>query len=969
MYRLLTAVMLLSLLVLSAAQGANFVKNGDFSRPSALNAQVPADWNVPDGGAWKLAPGAGPQGAGALQYQGDGKAVAAARSACDYIAPTSLCVLKFQYRTAGPLKPVVRILDLGRKQQVARVDLAGADKWTAGELKFRTSTADAGLELYADLAHVDGKDAAAGQVWFAQLTVTVEAGPDTGLAPVPDLGENLALHKPYTMTPGSYGLCTDPGDKTQLTDGVYTQGYFWTQASTVGWGSNSTALVTIDLGQDYPIKGISYNTAAGVAGVTWPRAIRVYTSPDGKSWAEAGDLVQHYLAHSQFPPVGVYTTRKIWSDKLATHGRYVAIAVEPDSSYAFVDEIEVFRGPDSLLQAQAAVAWTGDLKGFLDQRLIDGLITAQMRRELAAVKADIEQLPAYKITGPRLKAEMLSEAIAKMPSQNMEGFKAILPQNDLEREIFKLQASVWREQGKPALRVWTKQRWEMLEPAEEPANSKPPVVSVHMMNNETRSGVINVTNAGEQDATLRLTVADLPGGANPDYVKVYEVLTVGTRRFVAVSAAMPEARRAAGQWLIRVPSGMTRQVWISLSPKNVAPGQYAGKVRLSSTTARVAEVPLNLTVYPLRFPDETTLLVGGWEYTDADECYGIRKTNRDAVISFLQQYYVNAPWGGSSSLPHGKFNSAGQMTEKPDTARFDNWVRQWPKAKMYLIFLAVPDNFDGQKMGTPAFNAMVGEWAKFWAAHMTELGLKPSQLGLLIVDEPNNKSQYDVITAWARAIEAAAPELVTWEDPQPTEDKDCLEMFSAVDVLCPHRAQWLASDPWFSEMFLKQRDAGKKLWFYSAAGPARSFDPYSYYLLQEWHAFQVGAIGSNYWAFGDSGGVNCWNEYPAQGNGPYCPVYLDDTSITTAKWMEAVREGIQDFEYLTMLKTRVAELERKGVPAAKLARAKALLVSGPARVMALEKKDNYRWDETKDRGMQDVVRIEILKALVELTKL
>jgi hypothetical protein len=47
---------------------------------------------------------------------------------------------------------------------------------------------------------------------------------------------NIALHCPYTLQPApNYRYCTDPDDRIQLTDGNYTQGYFWTQKSTVGW--------------------------------------------------------------------------------------------------------------------------------------------------------------------------------------------------------------------------------------------------------------------------------------------------------------------------------------------------------------------------------------------------------------------------------------------------------------------------------------------------------------------------------------------------------------------------------------------------------------------------------------------------------------------------------------------------------------------------------------------------------------
>ena len=135
-----------------------------------------------------------------------------------------------------------------------------------------------------------------------------------------------------------------------------------------------------------------------------------------------------------------------------------------------------------------------------------------------------------------------------------------------------------------------------------------------------------------------------------------------------------------------------------------------------------------------------------------------------------------------------------------------------------------------------------------------------------------------------------------------------------------------------------------------------------------WHCFKIGAKGSCFWAFGDNGRVSCWNEYPATGNGPYCPIYLDDTSVTAAKYMEAIREGVQDYEYLTMLRARVEELEGQGVAQDTLATAKELLATACDRVLAMEEGANYRWDEVKGRGVADRVRIEILSVLAELTK-
>lgn len=103
--------------------------------------------------------------------------------------------------------------------------------------------------------------------------------------------ENLAHAKPYTLHPRpNYSHCTDPGDKTQLTDGQVTSGYFWTQKTTVGWNRARPVEITIDLEQDSPIRGLSFQTAAGVAGVGWPISIQVLVSIDGYAYHALGDL-------------------------------------------------------------------------------------------------------------------------------------------------------------------------------------------------------------------------------------------------------------------------------------------------------------------------------------------------------------------------------------------------------------------------------------------------------------------------------------------------------------------------------------------------------------------------------------------------------------------------------------------------------------------------------------------------------
>jgi len=162
-------------------------------------------------------------------------------------------------------------------------------------------------------------------------------------------GKNIARGKPYTLSPRpNYRHCTDDGDTEQLTDGAYSEGYFWVQKSTVGWNNAGLADITIDLGKVQPLAGVSYNTAAGVAGVAWPNSILIYVSDDGDKWWLVGELMALSARHGS-PPRDGYAVHRFWTGDLQTRGRYVKLLVAAGSAYTFCDEVEVYRGSDKFL--------------------------------------------------------------------------------------------------------------------------------------------------------------------------------------------------------------------------------------------------------------------------------------------------------------------------------------------------------------------------------------------------------------------------------------------------------------------------------------------------------------------------------------------------------------------------------------------------------------------------------------------
>ena len=167
--------------------------------------------------------------------------------------------------------------------------------------------------------------------------------------------ENAALgkHVSFLPVPPNYGHCTDTDDEKQLTDGKYVTGpgQMWLHKGCVGWGNSGGKPrgVKIDLGADTPIVGFAWNVASGSAGVRFPQSILVYVSLDGENWAFAGDLLGKALTLRAMPAPGTYSVYKAWTDDMPCHGRWVMFVVQ-QALYTFVDEVEVYRGSDDLLE-------------------------------------------------------------------------------------------------------------------------------------------------------------------------------------------------------------------------------------------------------------------------------------------------------------------------------------------------------------------------------------------------------------------------------------------------------------------------------------------------------------------------------------------------------------------------------------------------------------------------------------------
>jgi hypothetical protein len=660
------------------------------------------------------------------------------------------------------------------------------------------------------------------------------------------------------------------------------------------------------------------------------------------------------------------------TNELHTRGRYVAFLMLPlaGSAYTFVDEVEVFRGPASLLNVEPSGKPIPNVREYAEHGRIERAVRIRWRDDADALAEQIRRAPldaamqaqfTQRLT--KLREQCNAATVAGGPE-----LEAVLPIGPVHAQLFQLQAELWHALKLAPLAAWVPPTWDPVELIGVPPAAAAGQVDVHLMRGEWRASAVNLANSTAATSQVVIRFEGLPGGAAPKLVTLHEVPWTDTSHAKPVAAALPESPRSAAGWTVTVLPGLVRQVWLTWRTTDLTPGDYRGTLVVEPRAKPALRIPVRLKVWPLEFPAKTTLGLGGWCYTNGRGYSGVNPENRPAFLQHLKERFVNTPWAGGSVLLNFKVSgNPPQVTL--NTAELDDWLAQWPNARRYMVFLAVRRTIANTDVDSPDFAPRVAAWISACVRHLATKGIGPERLGLLIHDEPNETTDVAPIVAWARAIRKAEPKVMIWVDPtyqNPT--KAPAELFETVDVLCPNRPMWLSNKAAFERVYLDQKRCGRQLDLYSCSGPARLLDPYSYYRLQAWQCWQIGATASFFWALGDNSRVSSWCEYLAQA-GPFTPLFIDQHRIVAGKQMEAIRESAEDFEYLVMLRRAADRAKAANRNTAAVAQAERLLTDGVRQVLdASPDPRQIEWLEPKDRTAADLLRVKILECLASLGK-
>lgn len=725
--------------------------------------------------------------------------------------------------------------------------------------------------------------------------------------------KNLVLHRPAAFAPQpNHGPCTDPEDVIQLTDGVFktsAKGVLSTQKGTVGWRYlREPIFITFDLGEPKRIGSISIHSAAGAAGAAWPAAIGFFFSEDGKTWAYGGELISRSSANGLPEPMS-YSEHRFVADNINAQARHVLLCVlKGGSIFFFTDEVEILEGEGG--GEPTIYPMVGDREAiarFLSGEVGTSCLLRRLRLDQTRIRKAAQTLPPEERAAFEADLDALSEECRNQTVINAENFRTEMPLNATQDRLLALYGRLLEKQGYPRLLLTKVHRYAYLQWLETPSRhvQEPIHLKYRQMRGETRADLVLATNAAAAPVSVTFAL-----NAPTEAIRVYYTPWTDTPQLEPVATALVPAERIESGWRFSIPAGLTTKVWVSVDGAKLPPGEHHFEGWIEVPDGFRIPISLSASISPVTM-ERPALHLGMWDYTDRKSLFAVTPDNRDAAIAMMRSMGVDSPWASSSCLPmpaSTDYDAEDRLLSgRLDFSRFDAWLRLWPDARRYMIYINAGEQFANVGPDSPHFAPRLEQWAAAVQAHIASRTAKP--VCLLLVDEPKNDERDRRLVNWARPVKKGAPDLVIWSDPvraDPTAS-GVPEAFDVPDVLCPDSATLARGGDVAAAFFRAKQAQGKPLETYACSALAPHTDPNRYYRLLSWSGWPFRMVGVGFWSFGDTAGLrDAWYAYGHCVGIQYAPAFVGRHEITDTLQMQAIREGLLDYEYLTMLENSLS---------------------------------------------------------------
>ena len=380
-----------------------------------------------------------------------------------------------------------------------------------------------------------------------------------------------------------------------------------------------------------------------------------------------------------------------------------------------------------------------------------------------------------------------------------------------------------------------------------------------------------------------------------------------------------------------------RPVWVDVDiPDSIAAGDYTGTITVTQDGKKVETLNVELKVYGFSIPEKTSLVT----YMNISKSWMSRfyhKESSSAEMDKLTQTYYDflyehrmEPWFNDQLAPAITMNG-NNVQVKFDDGRYDYYLNKLKSNRVLLE--TMPHELSREikdKEFSKAYNDKVRSYLSQVKAYFDKNGWKHALVFNSPIDEPNTKEEYEETREWAKLVHEAAPGVPFLSTESPvTDNPEWGELTGLVNNFSIH-GNALNESEVKQAIKREQAKGGEMTWYISCDQiypqpnyfiDAPAMDP----VMVPWITESYRMTGFLYWA------ANFWTETPnpwldavtfisgylcsdgyvlnGEGSllypGDFVKRYTGQPDVAgpvSSIRFELLREGIEDYDYIQMLK-------------------------------------------------------------------
>ncbi|NOY57880.1 MAG: hypothetical protein GXO75_02970 [Calditrichaeota bacterium] len=457
------------------------------------------------------------------------------------------------------------------------------------------------------------------------------------------------------------------------------------------------------------------------------------------------------------------------------------------------------------------------------------------------------------------------------------------------------------------------------------------IVNVTALGNETETRAVYLTNLSARALYLKIRPPEWqdPAGVKcrkKDVVTFREGISVGTTENTVVTDALPKLNEAQ---IVIVPAGESRQLWLTFRTKGLSPGLCKANLVIYALGVENPQqnIPLNLRVSSVALPEKSRFSFYTWAHLGASPDDALTQKRFQDLLDHLTTVF-------GTSAPLQRFDGNGKLTGNVDWSRHDAWMRMF-RGKGIVLVSSFQYSVRGPKnvpMWSKPWEKAYVAGLKNYIAHLKKLGFDYKDFALYPVDEPwlTGMENVHVLYDCAKLAKEADANVQIYCDPagMPTPENSA-DLVPYVDIWTPQIDLLKRKDKILLNFYKK---TGAQVWTYEAPEATKLLKPLGLYRMQPWLAFRYGLTGSGIWTYNYG---NIWpTKQPNQFHVSYSIVYEDGQTVVPSRRWEAYRDGVEDFNMLTLLREEI-KAAKNGV---EKERANRLLESAVAEITAKQER-------------------------------